>query len=122
MVQKKRRQVSFNIDDDLYTDFKKLMLDERTTPTADITRHIKERVEKDKEVNVKKLKLKKSDEVTKEENSFTILTNDLYEIEELNEKTFEIIRFYLKCAESNELLLANKEVINNSYELMKGSE
>ena len=42
--QKVRRQVSFNIDDNLYTEFKKLMLEERTTPTADITRYIQKRV------------------------------------------------------------------------------
>lgn len=61
-------------------------------------------------------------ETEDKENSFTILTNDLHGIEELKKKTFEMIRFYLKCAESNELLLANKEVINNSYKLVRGDE
>jgi hypothetical protein len=44
--EKKRRQVSFNIDDNLYTEFKKLMLEDRTTPTAYITRSIMERVQR----------------------------------------------------------------------------
>jgi hypothetical protein len=43
--EKNRRQVSFNIDDNLYTEYKKLMLEERTTPTADITRYIQKRVD-----------------------------------------------------------------------------
>lgn len=47
--QKKRRQVSFNIDDALYTEFKKVMIDQRTTPTAFITRAIKEAVDSVKE-------------------------------------------------------------------------
>ena len=42
---KTRRQVSFNINDNLYIEFKKLMLEERTTPTADITRYIQKRVD-----------------------------------------------------------------------------
>jgi hypothetical protein len=46
MEEKKRRQVSFNINDELYTEFKKLMLEDRTTPTAYITYCIKQRVEK----------------------------------------------------------------------------
>ena len=44
--EQKRRQVSFNIKDDLYTEYKKVMLEERTTPTADITRYIQERVDR----------------------------------------------------------------------------
>ncbi|WP_457945413.1 hypothetical protein [Caproiciproducens sp. LBM24188] len=44
--EKKRRQVSFNIDDNLYIEYKKLMLEERTTPTADLTRYIQKRVNK----------------------------------------------------------------------------
>lgn len=47
--QKKRRQVSFNIDDALYSEFKKVMIDQRTTPTAFITRAIKEAVDGAKE-------------------------------------------------------------------------
>lgn len=47
--QKKRRQVSFNIDDALYSEFKKVMIDQRTTPTAFITRTIKEAVDGAKE-------------------------------------------------------------------------
>jgi len=42
--ERKRRQVSFNIDDTLYTEYKKLMLDEGRTPTGDITRYIQSRV------------------------------------------------------------------------------
>lgn len=49
--EKKRRQVSFNIDDNLYTEFKKLMIEDRTTPTAYITRCIKERVDRGSENN-----------------------------------------------------------------------
>jgi len=48
--KKTRRQVSFNIDDKLYTEYKKLMLDEGRTPTGDITRYILSRVEKAKEL------------------------------------------------------------------------
>jgi hypothetical protein len=43
--QKKRRQVSFNIDETLYDDYKKLMREEGRTPTGDITRYIRNRVE-----------------------------------------------------------------------------
>lgn len=46
--QKKRRQVSFNINDTLYTEYKKLMLKEGRTPTGDITRYIRNRVEEAK--------------------------------------------------------------------------
>ena len=46
--QSKRRQVSINVDDNLYTEYKKLMLDERTTPTADITRYFQKRVDEAK--------------------------------------------------------------------------
>lgn len=44
LKKKERRQVSFNIDDNLYTEFKKLMLEDRTTPTAFITYCIQQRV------------------------------------------------------------------------------
>ena len=42
-----RRQVSFNIEEELYNEFKKRMLDDHTTPTAYLTRCIRERVERD---------------------------------------------------------------------------
>lgn len=42
-----RRQVSFNVDEELYTEFKKRMLDDHTTPTAYLTRCIRERVERE---------------------------------------------------------------------------
>lgn len=48
--EKKRRQVSFNIDDKLYTEYKKLMLEEGRTPTGDITRYIQGRVREAKNV------------------------------------------------------------------------
>ena len=44
MEEKKRRQVSFNINEALYIEFKKLMLEDRTTPTAYITHCIQQRV------------------------------------------------------------------------------
>lgn len=52
--KRKRRQVSFNIDDNLYTEFKKLMLEERTTPTADLTHYIKIRVDEANNLKVEK--------------------------------------------------------------------
>ena len=42
-----RRQVSFNIEEELYIEFKKRMLDDHTTPTAYLTRCIRERVERE---------------------------------------------------------------------------
>lgn len=42
-----RRQVSFNIEEELYNEFKKRMLDDHTTPTAYLTRCIRERVERE---------------------------------------------------------------------------
>ena len=42
-----RRQVSFNIEEELYNAFKKRMLDDHTTPTAYLTRCIRERVERE---------------------------------------------------------------------------
>ena len=42
-----RRQVSFNIEEELYNEFKKRMLDAHTTPTAYLTRCIRERVERE---------------------------------------------------------------------------
>lgn len=50
MEKKKRRQVSINIDDELYLAFKILMLEDRTTPTAYITRCIQERVERGSQI------------------------------------------------------------------------
>lgn len=44
--EKQRRQVSFNIDDELYSSYKKIMIDKRTTPTVDLTQHIQEVVRK----------------------------------------------------------------------------
>ena len=42
-----RRQVSFNIEEELYNEFKKRMLDDHTIPTAYLTRCIRERVERE---------------------------------------------------------------------------
>ena len=42
-----RRQVSFSIEAELYNEFKKRMLDDHTTPTAYLTRCIRERVERE---------------------------------------------------------------------------
>ena len=42
-----RRQVSLHVDEELYTEFKKRMLDDHTTPTAYLTRCIRERVERE---------------------------------------------------------------------------
>ena len=42
-----RRQVSFNIEEELYNEFKKRMLDDHTTPTAYLTRCIRERGERE---------------------------------------------------------------------------
>ena len=44
---KPRRQVSFNIEEELYNEFKKRMLDDHTPPTAYLTRCIRERVERE---------------------------------------------------------------------------
>jgi hypothetical protein len=43
-----KMKVSFNIDRELYSEYKKIMIDERTTPTADLTRHIKQVVDEAK--------------------------------------------------------------------------
>lgn len=42
--QKVRRQVTFNIDCELYDKYKKVMIDKHTTPTTNITTHIKKEV------------------------------------------------------------------------------
>ena len=46
METKKRRQVSFNTDDEIYTAYKKLMVLEGRTPTGDLNRYIRQPVEK----------------------------------------------------------------------------
>lgn len=38
---KTKKNASFNIDEQLYSEYKKKMIDKRTTPTADITRYIR---------------------------------------------------------------------------------
>jgi|GEM_PF-1657314 hypothetical protein len=40
-----KMKVSFNVDRELYAEYKKTMIDLRTTPTADLTRHIKKVVD-----------------------------------------------------------------------------
>ncbi|WP_252249411.1 hypothetical protein [Clostridium sp. VAP23] len=80
--QKVRRQVSFNIDDNLYTEFKKLMLEERTTPTADITRYIQKRVNVEEinnsaEIEGEKINNILTNDKVEKTDEFTILTNDL---------------------------------------------
>ncbi|EDT73699.1 hypothetical protein [Clostridium butyricum] len=80
--QKVRRQVSFNIDDNLYTEFKKLMLEERTTPTADITRYIQKRVNVEEinnsaEIEEEKINTILTNDKVEKTDEFTILTNDL---------------------------------------------
>ncbi|MBN1069605.1 MULTISPECIES: hypothetical protein [Clostridium] len=80
--QKVRRQVSFNIDDNLYTEFKKLMLEERTTPTADITRYIQKRVNVEEinnsaEIEEEKINNILTNDKVEKTDEFTILTNDL---------------------------------------------
>ncbi|WP_321832892.1 hypothetical protein [Clostridium butyricum] len=80
MEKKKRTQVSFNIDADLYLNFKKVMLDKRTTPTAHITRFIQKEVESSLEVQ-KEMKLVEQNNLDTsekvEENKIDILTNDI---------------------------------------------
>ena len=49
METKKRRQVSFNTDDEIYTAYKKLMVLEGRTSTGDLNRYIRQRVEKAKQ-------------------------------------------------------------------------
>ena len=45
MSEQKMRKVTFNIPEDLYAEYKKALIDMRTTPTADIRRHITKVVE-----------------------------------------------------------------------------
>lgn len=40
-----KMKVSFNVDKDLYSEYKKVMIDKRTTPTADLNRYMKAVVE-----------------------------------------------------------------------------
>ena len=40
-----KKKVTFNVDEELYLEYKKIMLDKRTTPTADLNKHIRKVVE-----------------------------------------------------------------------------
>ena len=48
MADQQMRKVTFNIPDELYAEYKKVLIDLRTTPTADVRRHMAEVVEKAK--------------------------------------------------------------------------
>lgn len=48
----KRRQVSFNTDETVYAAYKKLMVIEGRTPTGDLNRYIRQRVEKARQEGV----------------------------------------------------------------------
>lgn len=52
-VPKKRRQVSFNIDEELYEQYKKVIRENARTPTTDLTLHIRKTVEKAKKLGNK---------------------------------------------------------------------
>ena len=64
---------------------------------------------------INNFKLQKS-EAEDKESEFTIVTNDLYGIDDLKKKTFAIIDFYLNCLKEEKNLLKNKELINNNFE------
>lgn len=41
-----KKKVTFNVDEALYCEYKKVLIDKRTNPTADFARHMREVVEK----------------------------------------------------------------------------
>lgn len=43
-----KKKVTFNVSEQLYCEYKKALIDERTTPTADFARHMYDVVEKAK--------------------------------------------------------------------------
>ena len=47
--EKKMKKVTFTLPEQLYIDYKKALLDMRTTPTADLRRHMQGVVEKAKD-------------------------------------------------------------------------
>jgi hypothetical protein len=44
-----KKKVTFNVNEELYFEYKKVLIDKRTNPTADFARHMKEVVEKAKQ-------------------------------------------------------------------------
>lgn len=41
-----KKKVTFNVDEELYFEYKKALIDKRTNPTADFARHMYDVVEK----------------------------------------------------------------------------
>ncbi|MEW9938320.1 hypothetical protein AB2T96_16510 [Clostridium butyricum] len=65
---------------------------------------------------LEKMNTTSSDEKLKDkESDVTILTNDLFGIEELKDKTVAIIDFYLNSLRDEKILLKNKELIENNF-------
>lgn len=49
-MEKKKKKVTINVDEALYYEYKKVLIDERTNPTADFARHMHDVVEKAKKL------------------------------------------------------------------------
>ncbi len=45
MEKTEKKRVTFKVDENLYFEYKKVLIDGRTTPTADFIRHMKNVVE-----------------------------------------------------------------------------
>lgn len=45
-----KKKVTFNVDEELYFEYKKALIDKRTNPTADFARHMYDVVEKAKKL------------------------------------------------------------------------
>ena len=43
-----KKKVTFTVDEELYFEYKKVLIDKRTNPTADFARHMYDVVEKEK--------------------------------------------------------------------------
>lgn len=68
-------------------------------------------------LELEKMNTISSDESSEDkESEFTIINHDLHGIGELKEKTVAIIDFYLNCLRDENILLKNKEFINNNYQ------
>lgn len=49
--EKKRKVVTFNTDEYFYSEYKKILINQKTTPTADLNKHIQKVVEESQSID-----------------------------------------------------------------------
>lgn len=58
MEKAEKKRVTFNVNEELYFQYKKVLIDQRTTPTADFIRHMKAVVKESESVQIGETKEK----------------------------------------------------------------